>query len=141
MAIIFPKKPQQKPVENPDEKLRKKLLNGLRILAFGEYKKHNYKSGLSGNQMYQEFAKEWFAHEIHSYSLPQLNELVKSMGYTVKEIIEIIRESVGKLPPLLLLRDPSRCSGRMNLSTHTATQLTYLVIEASYSVRLDDSVL
>ena len=79
MAISFP---------NRNEKLASQIRDGLRILAWQEYKNDN-KSELKGLELYEVFKEEWEAHEIHKMNLNKLQKFISELGYSQSDIAQI----------------------------------------------------
>lgn len=75
-------------IPNRNDKLVSQIKDGLRILAWQEYKNQN-ESELKGLELYEVFKEEWNAHEIHKMNLAKLNKFIESLGYTPSDIAQI----------------------------------------------------
>lgn len=80
MAINIPSK---------SDKQASQLRDGLRVLAWNQYKLDNQVKGL---EAYEEFDSEWKAHEIQNMSLKEIQKLIKDLGYSDNEILLIRSE-------------------------------------------------
>ncbi len=79
MAISFP---------NRNEKLASQIRDGLRILAWQEYKNDN-ESDLKGLELYELFKEEWINDEIHKMNLNKLQKFISELGYSQSDIAQI----------------------------------------------------
>ncbi|MEG5043571.1 hypothetical protein [Microcoleus sp. B4-C1] len=81
MAIVFPSKTGKK---------RSLLIDAFRILAWEEFRavtKDEYKS--LEFRGYEIFELEWKAHEIHSFTYPEVVELAKSLEFAENEMLNL----------------------------------------------------
>lgn len=77
-------------IPNRNDKVRSRLIDAFRILAWQEYKMENKESALKGLELYQkEFQPEWDKHEIHKMSLTELNKFCKEYGYSEQDLISV----------------------------------------------------
>ena len=85
MAIFIPSK---------TEKHISTFTDCLRVMAWQHYKTTNKDLKIEGKQvkgleLYEIFKTEWLEHEIHQMDLTQLGNLIKSLGYTGEELLQI----------------------------------------------------
>ena len=69
------------------------LRDSLRVLAWNQYKIDNQVKGL---EAYEEFAHEWQNHEIQQMNLKAIQKLIKDLGYSVDEMLQIRSEYYRK---------------------------------------------
>jgi hypothetical protein len=81
-------------IPSKTEKQASQLRDGIRILAWEQYKLDNPEAkGLDG---YQEFKAEWEAHEIQQMDMKQLQAFIKKLGYTDSELLQVRSEYYRK---------------------------------------------
>lgn len=76
-------------IPSKSDKQASQLRDGLRILAWNQYKIDNQVKGL---EAYEEFSDEWKTHEIQQLSLKEIQKLIKDLGYSDNEILVIRSE-------------------------------------------------
>lgn len=80
-------------IPNRNDKVRSRIIDTFRILAWQEYKNQNKESALKGLELYQqEFQPEWNEHEIHLMSLQELIKLQTELGYSETDLLSIRSE-------------------------------------------------
>lgn len=73
-------------IKTKSEQLRSTILDGLRVMAWKQYKADNNVRGL---EKYEEFGTEWAADPRQSMTLKELTEHLKELEFTVQEVLEI----------------------------------------------------
>ncbi|MEW6499231.1 MAG: hypothetical protein AB1589_43125 [Cyanobacteriota bacterium] len=76
-------------IPSKSNKQLSQLKDAVRILAWQQYKIDNQVKGL---EAYEEFSEEWNAHEIHDMDMKQFKALIKSLEYTIPELLQIRSE-------------------------------------------------
>ncbi len=71
------------------------ITDALRILTWKQWKTENEQRGLDG---YENFKNDWKSHEIHKMNLDKLQEFIKELGYSQKELMEIRDEYYANKP-------------------------------------------
>jgi hypothetical protein len=79
-------------IPSKDQKQASELRDGLRIIAWKDWKSANKKSDLNVLELYEQFAELWKEHDIHSKPLAGVLEFIKSLGYERSEILKIRSE-------------------------------------------------
>ncbi|MFB2970372.1 hypothetical protein ACE1CD_15470 [Aerosakkonema sp. BLCC-F183] len=76
-------------IPTKENKQASQLRDALRVIAWQQFK-IEYEGDIKGLKLYQEvFEPEWNQHEVHQMNLQQLMEMIKSLGYTVSEVLNI----------------------------------------------------
>jgi hypothetical protein len=76
-------------IPTKENKQASQLRDALRVIAWQQFKVE-YSGDLKGLELYQDvFQPEWNKHEVHSMNFQQLMEYIKSLGYTVSEVLNI----------------------------------------------------
>jgi len=76
-------------IPSKENKQASQLRDALRVIAWQQFKVE-YEGELKGLELYQDvFQPEWDKHEVHSMNHQQLMEFIKSLGYTVSEVLNI----------------------------------------------------
>lgn len=75
-------------IPNRNVKLESQIKDGLRILAWQEYKNQN-ETELKGLELYEIFKEEWNAHEIQKMNLVKLQKYIADLGYSQSDIAQI----------------------------------------------------
>lgn len=76
-------------IPTKENKQASQLRDALRVIAWQQFK-IEYEGEIKGLKLYQEvFEPEWNQHEIHQMNFQQLMEMIKSLGYTVSEVLNI----------------------------------------------------
>jgi len=78
-------------IPNRNLKLASQIRDGLRILAWQEYKSDN-KSDLKGLELYELFKEEWEKHEIQKMDLNKLQKYIADLGYSQSDLVHVRRE-------------------------------------------------
>jgi len=83
-------------IPSKSDKEASELRDGLRILAWNQYKIDNQLKGDKAYTGYEDFAEEWRNHEIQAMELKELQKMIKELGYSVDEIKQIRTEYYQK---------------------------------------------
>ena len=76
-------------IPSKENKQASQLRDALRVIAWQQFK-IEYEGETKGLKLYKEvFEPEWIQHEIHTMNFQQLMELIKSLGYSVSEVLNI----------------------------------------------------
>jgi hypothetical protein len=76
-------------IPSKENKQASQLRDALRIIAWTQFKVE-YTGDLKGLKLYQDvFEPEWLKHEVHSKNFQELMELIKSLGYTPSEVLNL----------------------------------------------------
>lgn len=76
-------------IPNKENKQASQLRDALRVLAWQQFK-IEYQGETKGLKLYKEvFQPEWDQHEIHQMNLQQLMEMIKELGYSVSEVLNV----------------------------------------------------
>ena len=76
-------------IPSKENKQASQLRDALRVLAWQQFK-IEYEGKMKGLELYKDvFEPEWNKHEVHQMSLPELMEMIKSLGYTVSEVLNV----------------------------------------------------
>ena len=75
-------------IPNRNDKLVSQIKDGLRILAWQEYKNQN-ESELKGLELYELFKEEWLADAIQKMNLTKLQKYIADLGYSQSDIAQI----------------------------------------------------
>jgi len=86
-ALVIPSK---------DTAQANELRDGLRIIAWKDWKKGQKDNELKGLDLYEQFAELWATHDIHSKPLAGVLEFIKQLGYDKSEILKIRTEYYQK---------------------------------------------
>lgn len=79
-------------IPNRNTKILSQLIDGLRIIAWQEYKNENRDSEVKGLDLYELFKEEWVNHEIHKMSLAELNKFMAELRYTQADLAGVRSE-------------------------------------------------
>lgn len=88
LSITIPKR---------SDKLASQIKDGLRIIAWQEYKNEYSKlpdnekgeNPLKGLELYEEFKKEWNKHNIQTMELNELDKFLDDLGYSRADIADV----------------------------------------------------
>ena len=83
-------------IPTKDAKFRSQLIDGIRILAWQEYKVENKEmkseQNLSGLDLYHLFVDEWNQHEIHKMNLVKVKKFISDLGYSESDLAQLRTE-------------------------------------------------
>jgi len=71
------------------EKFATRLRDGLRVIAWEQFKLDNQLSGDKAFDGYEGFKQEWNDHEVHSMSYAELVDFIDQLEYTEEEILNM----------------------------------------------------
>lgn len=83
-------------IPSKSQKSASLLVDALRIISWTTWKAENKNdpenSEKTALELYDIFKSEWDEHEVHGFDLKQLQKLIKDLGYTEEELLNIRKE-------------------------------------------------